>query len=136
MRVDGCCLCGYIKYIAEVDVETTSICHCSDCQVNSGTAFGFVVGVMDNQFELQTGKLSIYIKIAESGSKRELGFCGKCGTRIFARPLKGEAGFFGLRAGTALQRNLLKPRRQAWKRSALEWTSKIETGLNYEKNPN
>ena len=44
MKVDGGCLCGNIKYVAEVDQETATVCHCTDCQVNSGSAFGYVIG--------------------------------------------------------------------------------------------
>ena len=133
MKVDGGCLCGNIKYVADVDQETATVCHCTDCQVNSGSAFGYVIGVKNNFFDLKKGKLSFFIKIADSGSKRELGFCGNCGTRIFARPLKNETGFFGLRLGTVSQRNQFTPKRQIWKRSALNWTSVLETNLDLDK---
>ncbi len=39
MRIDGQCHCGGITYEAEVDPATARICHCTDCQVLSGTAF-------------------------------------------------------------------------------------------------
>ncbi len=133
MKVDGGCLCGNIKYVAEVDQETATVCHCTDCQVNSGSAFGYVIGVKNNCFDLKKGKLSFFIKIADSGSKRELGFCGNCGTRIFARPLKNEIGFFGLRLGTVSQRNHFTPKRQVWKKSSLNWTSQLKTEVDLEK---
>ena len=133
MKVDGGCFCGNIKYVANVDPQTATICHCKDCQVNSGSAFGFVIGVKDNSFNLKQGRLSFFIKTAESGSKRELGFCSKCGTRIFARPVNDEIGFFGLRLGTVSQRNQFTPIRQVWKKSALNWTSQIRTDVDLEK---
>jgi hypothetical protein len=136
MKVDGNCLCGFIKYTAIIDPKTSMLCHCTDCQVNSGTAFGHVVGVINNQFELEKGVLNLYQKIAESGNKRILSFCGKCGTRIYARPLKGESGFFGLRTGTVSQRKLLPPTGQIWKQSALDWSGAIETEKIFEKGPN
>ena len=133
MEINGGCLCGNIHYVAEVNPETATICHCEDCQVNSGSAFGYVIGVRDNNFNLKKGELSFFIKIADSGSKRELGFCGNCGTRIYARPLINETGFFGLRLGTVSQTNQVTPQRQVWKRSALKWTSMIETNLELDK---
>ena len=36
MHVEGGCHCGYIAYEAEVDPETVSICHCTDCQRMTG----------------------------------------------------------------------------------------------------
>ena len=127
MNVDGICLCGQIKFEADIDPKTTTICHCTDCQINSGTAFGYVVGAVDNSFKVLRGELSFYIKIADSGAKRELAFCGKCGTRIYARPVKKQSGFFGLRVGTIRQRRSLQPKRQFWKRSCLDWVEFIET---------
>ena len=45
MKIDGGCLCRHITYQAEVDPDKVAICHCTDCQTNSGTAFGVVVGM-------------------------------------------------------------------------------------------
>ena len=70
MEINGGCLCGNIQYVAEVDPETSTICHCQDCQVNSGSAFSYIIGVRDNNFNLKKGKLSFFLKTAERGSKR------------------------------------------------------------------
>ena len=135
MNVDGTCLCGQIKFEADIDPKTTTICHCTDCQINSGTAFGYVVGAVNNSFKVLRGELSFYIKIADSGAKRELAFCGKCGTRIYARPVKKQSGFFGLRVGTIRQRRSLQPKRQVWKKSCLDWVELIETDQTFETQP-
>ena len=39
MKIDGGCHCGYITYTAEIDPETSGLCHCTDCQTLSGSAF-------------------------------------------------------------------------------------------------
>ena len=135
MNVNGTCLCGQIQFEADVDPNTTTICHCTDCQINSGTAFGYVVGAVNSSFKLLKGELSFYIKLAESGAKRELAFCGKCGTRVYARPANGEDGFFGLRVGTIIQRRKLRPKRQIWKKSSLDWVKLIETDQTFERQP-
>ena len=135
MNIDGTCLCGQIKFEAIIDPETTTICHCIDCQINSGTAFGYVVGAINDSFNLLKGELSFYIKLADSGAKRELAFCGKCGTRIYAKPENGKSGFFGLRVGTIRQRKSLQPKRQAWKKSSLDWVECIETDQTFETQP-
>ena len=43
MHVSGSCHCGAIKIEAEVKEELTAICHCTDCQKLSGSAFRGVV---------------------------------------------------------------------------------------------
>ena len=123
---------GKIQYEAEIDPNTITIRHCTDCQINSGTAFGYVVGAVNDSFNLFSGETSFFIKLADSGAKRELAFCGNCGTRIYARTVDEESSFFGLRVGTIRQRRDLQPKRQVWKRSCLDWVKLIETEQIFE----
>ena len=118
MNVDGRCLCGAITYRAVVDPERCAICLCENCQVNSGTAFGWIVHIQDRQFELITGRLKVFETIADSGRRRCLSFCVDCGTRIHAHTPDEPDAFFGLRVGTVDQRELLPPKQQVWGRSA------------------
>lgn len=121
MKVDGRCLCGAITYEAEVDPALTTICHCTDCQINAATAYGVVVPVRDGQFRLLSGTLKTYDKTAASGRIRTLAFCPDCGTRIHASTPNDPDAFFGLRVGTVTQRAELTPKRQVWCQSALPW---------------
>jgi len=135
MKVSGACHCGKIQIKAVLIEGKVFACHCTDCQINSGTAFGYVVGAVNDSFNLLKGELSFYIKLADSGAKRELAFCGKCGTRIYAKPENGKPGFFGLRVGTIRQRKSLHPTRQVWKKSCLDWVQCIETDQTFETQP-
>ncbi|NRB41472.1 MAG: GFA family protein [Pseudomonadales bacterium] len=121
MNVTGKCFCGHISYKAEVDPNIVAVCHCSDCQEHSGTAFGVIAGVIDEEFHLLTGKLKSFIKVAASGNHRELTFCPECGTRIYAKDAGDKPGFIGLRYGTIEQRNELTPNIQVWCKSAQPW---------------
>ncbi len=121
MKVDGGCLCGEIRYEAVIDPDRVAICHCRDCQINAATAFGMVASVTDGQFNLLSGELTEFDKIAESGRVRTLSFCGICGTRIHARTKGDPAAFFGLRWGTIRQREALPPKIQVWCGSAADW---------------
>lgn len=67
MKVDGSCHCGAITFEAEIDPERVRICHCTDCQQLSGTAFRVNVPCPENQFHLRKGEPRIYVKTAESG---------------------------------------------------------------------
>lgn len=46
MKIDGACHCGDIRFEAEVDPGKVLICHCSDCQTLSGSAYRSVVPAM------------------------------------------------------------------------------------------
>jgi hypothetical protein len=84
MKIDGACHCGSITYEAEADPEMTGICHCTDCQTLSGSAFRSVVPSRHGSFKLISGEPKIYVKTAESGIKRQQAFCPDCGTPIYS----------------------------------------------------
>jgi hypothetical protein len=39
MKIDGHCHCGRITFEAKVDPDAITICHCTDCQTLTGSAF-------------------------------------------------------------------------------------------------
>ena len=70
MKIDGSCHCGYIKIEGEADPEKVTICHCTDCQTGTGSAFRVSVPVPGTAFRM-TGQPTSYIKTtAESGNQR------------------------------------------------------------------
>lgn len=133
MNIDGECHCGQIRFQAEIEPEQVAICHCTDCQTLSGSAYRTVVPTKAHSFELLCGKPKLYAKTAEDGSQRLLAFCPECGSPLYSAPPGGEKGYFGIRVGAINQRDQLVPKNQYWVRSAQPWTQdlsrmpKIET---------
>jgi hypothetical protein len=102
MKIDGGCHCGYITYEAEVDPEKTTICHCTDCQHLSGSAFR-----------------TVDVKTAESGARRVQGFCPRCGTPLYSTAEGDDPKLYSIRVGTVRQRVALVPKVQIWSHSQL-----------------
>jgi len=80
MKVDGRCHCGQIRYEAEIDADQVNICHCTDCQTLTGTAYRVSVPTPAASFVLLAGMPKIYIKTADSGNRRAQAFCANCGS--------------------------------------------------------
>jgi len=125
MKISGGCHCGAIAYEAEIDPDSVAICHCTDCQTLSGSAFRVVVPAKREGFKLLAGEPKIYVKTGESGRKRVQSFCSNCGTPIYSADTENPQ-VFSIRVGTARQRAQLPPQIQFWCRSALEWTMHLE----------
>jgi hypothetical protein len=125
MHVDGACHCGDVTYTAEIDPAKVIICHCTDCQVLSGTAFRVSIAAAPGTFRITTGAPRIYVKTAESGVQREQAFCETCGSPIYATSPGAEPRVYSIRAGTIDQRDQLRPARQIWIRSRLGWLGDI-----------
>jgi hypothetical protein len=131
MDITGGCFCGKVAYAATVDPQQVFICHCTDCQRHSGTAYGIVVAVPPGRFRLLSGILKTFDKTADSGTVRVLASCPDCGTRIHATSKDDPDGFMGLRLGTVDQRDRLPPRAQVFCRSALGWVQDLQAIPRY-----
>jgi hypothetical protein len=132
MKIDGHCHCGRITFEAEVDPDAVTICHCTDCQMLTGSAFRANIRTPAAQFMLRSGTPTTYVKTAESGNTRRHAFCGDCGTPIYACAVE-EPQSYSLRIGTITQRAAFSPRRQIWRRSALAWVDKLAAVPGTEK---
>jgi hypothetical protein len=121
MRIEGGCHCGFIAYEGEADPEKTAICHCTDCQTLSGSAFRTVVPVQDKDFRMTGGNPSIYVKTAESGNQRQQAFCPTCGSPIYSAPPGDGPKAYFIRVGTIRQRDEFVPKAQVWARSRQRW---------------
>ena len=133
MHVDGACHCGKISYEAEVDPDKVGLCHCTDCQTLTGSAFSLFVPVPKEKFRLR-GEPHVYVKTAESGNRRAQAFCPHCGSRLYATA-EHDPQVFNLRIGTVRQRAALAPKAQLWCRSALPWVSELSSVPQHVKQP-
>ncbi len=135
MRIDGGCHCGFIAYEGEADPETAAICHCTDCQKLSGSAFRTVVPVQDSDFRMTGGKPTIYVKTGDSGNKRQQAFCPQCGSPIFSAAPGDGPKVYMIRVGTIRQRDQFAPKVQVWARSKQHWTNDLAAMRSVEKQP-
>ena len=126
MHIDGGCHCGHITFEAEVDPSAVSICHCTDCQNLTGSAFRVTVAAPKAGFRILTGQPKIYIKTAESGVKRAHGFCPECGTPLYGADPDNPTSV-SIRLGCVKERAQLKPATQIWHHSAMPWLAGLAT---------
>jgi hypothetical protein len=84
------------------------------------------VRVRKQDLKMRGGAPKIYVKTAESGNKRAHAFCPECGTPVYSTSTDADPQVYGLRVGTARQRNQLPPKKQGWCRSAMSWTMNID----------
>jgi hypothetical protein len=134
MKIDGACSCGNITIEGEADPAAVSICHCTDCQTATGTAFRVSIPVSGATLKI-TGQPTIYLKTtADSGNPRAQAFCPKCGSPLYSTtPGEGPQAMYIVRVGILRQRDQLEPKRQIWWRSARPWVTGLEDIRKIEK---
>jgi len=124
MEVHGSCHCGRVKYEALVDPDRTAICHCTDCQNLTGSAYRVSIPAIDGSFRLASGRPAVYVKLGDSGSRRAQAFCSNCGSPLYTYDADNPTTY-GLRVGCIAERAALVPGKQKWCRSALGWTENL-----------
>ena len=125
ITIHGSCHCGDITFQAEANPARVVICHCTDCQTFSGSAFRTSVLVRSKDFRLLEGRPATYDKTAQSGTVRRLVFCDRCGTHIYGTTPNAEAATYSLRVGVLSQRAKLPPFAQVWCQSEVSWLSQL-----------
>lgn len=126
MNVSGSCHCGAVQFEATIDPRRVGICHCTDCQVFASAPFRTSALVAGETFRLVKGKPALYLKTAESGNRRNLAFCARCGTHLYAAAAEDPQGFYSVRVGVLAERAEVRPVGQLWCRSELPWLSDLE----------
>lgn len=134
MQIDGQCHCGHVKYEAEIDPARVTICHCTDCQQLTGSAYRVTAITDSASIRLTAHPPKVYRKYGNNGRARLQSFCPECGSPLFTTGEGADAETTGIRLGTINQRRALRPSRQIWCQSALPWIDDLETlpGLDRE----
>ena len=133
MKIDGQCHCGQIAFEAEIDPDAVAICHCTDCQVLSGSAFRVVVPTPESHFVLLRGTPKTYERTADSGNKRLQAFCPDCGTSLYSTAIGDTPGNVVIRVGVLRQCAGLPPKAQYWVHSGQSWVMDIESVPKFER---
>lgn len=124
MHIEGACHCGLISFTAEVDPARVTVCHCTDCQVLSGSPYRVIVPAPMETFVLH-GEPRRYVKTADSGNRRVQAFCPECATPLFGAATEN-ATQVTIRTGCVKQRAELVPQKQIWRQSTLPWLGCVD----------
>lgn len=130
----GGCQCGAVRY--EVTAEPTVIyaCHCTDCQTQSGAAFGMSMVVPEAALNIVKGQPKSFRRTGESGHAMSCHFCGDCGTRIYHIP-GGIPENRNIKPGTLDDASWVKPAAHLWCDSAQPWVEMAEDTRQFNRQP-
>ncbi len=112
----GGCLCGDIRYRVTGEATHTNICHCTQCQRQTGSLIGAFFTYPLDRFEILQGKPTAYR--ASDFAARE--FCARCGSTLFWRA--DGADEIDCFLGTLDQPDRMpRPADQLWTRHRVPW---------------
>ncbi len=120
-EIKGSCRCGGVTYESSADPVFSGICHCHNCQKQTGSAFAAVIAVPAPSLTV-TGITKRFDSTGDTGQGTHRDFCPECGSTI-----KSEAdvmpGIVMLQVGTLDDPNWIRPSMQIYCDSAQPWVS-------------
>jgi len=121
---DGGCQCGKIRYRLTGKPLMLYACHCSDCQKQSGSAFGMSLIMPPQQVEFTRGAASLrsWDTPGDDGLIKRCYFCPDCGTRVM-HGSDDPSQNVSIKAGSLDDTRGLQPTAQIWLQSAQPWVS-------------
>lgn len=133
--ITGRCLCGGVTYSADAEPVWQGVCHCSNCQRQTSSAFSIIVGVPIDALGVEGDTLASFKTASEGyGSTTERRFCSACGSPILG-VVEALPGVAFLKAGTMDDISWFQPMAEIWTRSAQPWAPHFEHVARYERIP-
>ena len=135
-KISGSCLCGAVQYSSDVEEPLlTAICHCQNCQRQTGTAFSIIVGVPEDSIHFEEDEtLKEYLDQGKSGKAVRRKFCRNCGSPILSL-VENSPGLGIIKAGTLHDPSWLKPNIEFWCSTAQPWLEISNDLIKYDENP-
>ena len=133
-KLEGGCLCGSVRYTSNAEPAMTVVCHCKDCQKQTGTAYSILVAVPEESFTVTGDSLKIFRNVGGSGQPVQRHFCNKCGSPIISKVTVIPGKVF-IKAGTLDDTSWLQPQMNIWCSSRQPWVTIEENLPKAEKNP-
>jgi hypothetical protein len=120
-KLDGSCLCGKVTYSCEAEPIATAVCHCKDCQKQTGTTFSLIVAVPREALQIDWDGLGSFTTVGtDTGQEVARKFCRECGSPVASlADVMPQAAF--IKAGTLDDTSWLDPQIHVWTESAQEW---------------
>lgn len=131
----GGCQCGAVRYEIVQEPAGYYVCHCTDCQRQSGSAFGMSMRVKAEAMHFTKGEPKTFITHGESGRPKSCAFCADCGTRLYHAFGTAVSPWFTVKPGTLDNPRQFAPIAHIWTRSAQPWMVFDETVPRFEKQP-
>jgi hypothetical protein len=135
MLLEGHCLCGEVTYTVDGDPVFIAVCHCTNCQRQTGTASSLIVGVPAERLEIRGDSLRMFATTGDDhGTNTNRHFCSGCGSPIVTRIDAMPAVAF-IKAGTLNDTSWLQPKLEIWCRSAQSWVPAIPGAQRLDRGP-
>ena len=125
----GGCQCGAVRFELKEAPVVFYLCHCTECQKQSSSAFGESVRIDPAAISVE-GPRRVWERDGSKGPMR-CEFCAECGTRLF----HVRQGSFNIKGGTFDDRSWMIPAGHIWTGSKQPFFAIGADEIAYERQP-
>ena len=129
----GGCVCGSTRYKITAEPIASYVCHCTDCQTRTGSAFGISAIVAASALKITAGTTEKWKRISK-GATYVWERCSDCGTNLIAS-IEAAPDMAAIWPGTLDDQSWVKPKAQIWTKSAQDWLKLDASMPAYEEQP-
>jgi hypothetical protein len=124
-----------VSYSADAEPVVQGVCHCTDCQRQTGNPFSVIVGVPRDALKVEGSTLASYATTGEDhGGETHRSFCSACGSPVFSiAAAVPELAF--VKAGSLDDASWVQPAAEVWTSSAQPWSPHFENAARLERGP-
>lgn len=135
LPLTGGCFCGAVRYEINAFPLLVYACHCTQCQRQTGSAFGLSMPVATGSLGIVKGAPKSWKRATAAGDAFVTSwFCADCGGRIYGeRDTRPES--LNVRAGTLDDTSWLVPVAHFFMANAQPWEQIADPSLCYETFP-
>ncbi len=128
MRV-ATCRCGNLRAECSEEPVRVSVCHCTECQRRTGSAFSAQARFPTGSVKVE-GAFSTFIRTADSGRNLTYQFCPSCGSTV-AYQIDAWPEVIAIPLGAFTQGELPAPVYSLYERRKRPWVSIAGDGMEH-----
>ena len=130
----GGCQCGHVRYRLSAPPRVLYVCHCTECQRQSSSAFGMTTQVRSEDLVVDWSRLEVWTRRTDSGGQMDCHFCPTCGGRLF-HTKQGTGSIVSIKPGSFDDLSWIRPIGHLWIKSRQPWVMIPDGTLAYDGQP-
>jgi hypothetical protein len=114
------CACGKLRLTCEGEPVRVSVCHCTQCQRRTGSAFGVGAYFPNEAVKRIAGAVKEFARACDAGRWLRFSFCPECGTTVHWR-MEMWPGGLGVAVGAFADPAFPPPHAVVWAENKAPW---------------
>lgn len=120
------CACGAVRFGFDTDPDFIALCHCLDCKKASGGEAAVFFAIPADDFTLDSGELTAFAYIADSGGHLDRNLCVTCGARLYTSNLTTFPGAVFVQLGSLEDPTGFAPKLEMFVKRRLPWVKPLD----------